>query len=443
MSEAHDARWIEQPVRVVTGHAALLEPLWARPSLAVIRDHARAHGLYVGPLIATVLVRHAARVPYNVVLPKVRRVGSLNVLVAVPGEPGRGKGATFDEAAELITSDDGFEELRSGTDSGVLKAFYRPGEDRHSPPERRLWQALVRTDEARTIAGLRDNLGNFLAMMCSAWSGEALGGNYSRQENRGYTLAAHSYRIVALFSAQPRHLAWLLGDAESGTPQRFLFSAFDDDDPPLPPRERPRCEHLVMAAPWKLDVPGAGRFVLGADDRIVAEIADTLFAQSIAEPGALDPLDAHRTLNRFKVAGLLATLDSRLRITLDDWTLAEAVMRYSDACRAALIASLRAIRVAEQRARDERAAATALHVDDRLARSARDSAGRSAARVVWRHYASDEHDGDGCPRRCLNQAVASKHRERVSVDEYVAEAVHRGWLRRDGDDRYKPGDEQP
>jgi hypothetical protein len=50
-----------------------------------------------------------------------------------------------------------------------------------------------------------------------------------------------------------------------------------------------------------------------------------------------DPLDAHGGLLQLKLAGLLALLDHRLDITLDDWTLAQAVKRRSDAVRAELV----------------------------------------------------------------------------------------------------------
>jgi hypothetical protein len=196
--------------------------------------------------------------------------------------------------------------------------------------------------------------------LCSAWSGRSLGQANATAETRRI-IEARRVRVAAVINMQTRNGHLMLTDTVKaiGLPQRVCFASAHD--PTMP------AVNELPDWPGPLDyqtppmVPTG--FVLEVDDAIVAEIQEHRHA--IATGRRNEPeLDGHLGLMRLKIAGLLAMLDGRRRITVEDWRLAGEVTAASTRIRARLVAvkqaddTVRRIRAADGRAEFES------HVDD-------------------------------------------------------------------------------
>ena len=122
---------------------------------------------------------------------------------------------------------------------------------------------------------------------------------------------------------QPAKVAGLLDEADAGLPGRFLFVPTTDPDAP---GVRPRWPGpLDWTPPPMITSPNP----LGYDDAIAAEVDTGIYARLRGEV-IVDTLDAHRTLHRLKLSGLLAVLDGRRSVELDDWRIADELLHASD-----------------------------------------------------------------------------------------------------------------
>ena len=119
-------------------------------------------------------------------------------------------------------------------------------------------------------------------------------------------------------------------------------------------------------------------------------------------------LDAHRPLVLSKLAALLALLDDRRRVNIEDWTLAKIMWETSCAVRDVLLAKEAAQRAAVAREREDQA--VALHV-----RSTGEAATAGAkAHRVARMIAIKVHEGGGLSRGAAYRLLASRDRS-VSI----------------------------
>ena len=146
-------------------------------------------------------------------------------------------------------------------------------------------------------------------------------------------------------------------------------------------------------------------------------------------------LDAHRTLHRLKLAGLLSDLDGRRGVNLDDWRLADELLRTSDRLRTGVLAALQTEHDRKEGASIARLVRREVAVADTAERRALLSGAKSMGRVA--HAA-----GEPVTRGELSRAVAGKHKGLVSVDDMIAHAIAEGWLEPDGE-RYRAGRSQP
>lgn len=307
----------------------------ARESLSAI--WAWSHGRYTSPwsALGVVLCRAIAEVPPWVTLPPIiGGKGSLNLFAALVGPSGGGKGASASVAAQILPNDIHTAKLGSG--EGLVKTFgvTRKEEGRHYTEIIRN-KVMFGVDEVDTIAGLGSRLGSTLMpALRSLYAGESLGFGYADPTKR-VDIPAHAYRATLYVGVQPGRAGALLGDADGGTPQRFIWLPTTDprigsihlDEPDFP-------DQLLSRENWGNT---AHHFV------IPEAVRRTLLDNHIArQQGRGDALDGHALFTREKVAAALAVLEHRDAMTIEDWDLAGVVMTMSDRTRTAIEAHLAA-----------------------------------------------------------------------------------------------------
>ena len=429
----------------------LPEEVWsARPELKHIREAARARMVAPDAVLGAVLVRIAACTPHNVELPAI--VGSpvgLTMFAALNGPPEAGKSAAANVAAELLPAPDTvLDRLPVGSGEGMVEVLFELVEedDDNGKPKKVKRQtkhaAIFHVDEGAVLSDLGSRSGSTLMpTLRTAWTHGTLG-NANASVERRRILDGRSYVYGVTLGIQPELAGPLLADVAAGTPQRFVWLQATD----------PAADGSEVAWPgaldWEPPDPGAlmpygvtrggwRRYQMRVAEPIVAEVrADRLEAMrgEVERDGA----DAHRVLSRLKVAAALALLDGRMDVEADDWALAGAILTTSRNVRRSVEAVIAAAEVRREAALTERHARRELYVERTKENEALTSACKSAARVVTRHAKSKEHDGEGCTKRCMTQAMAGKHRKLVDVEDVIAEAERSRWIERDGD-RWKPG----
>ena len=205
-----------------------------RDILRYIYTYARAARVSPWALLGVLLVRTAARIPSNVVLPPL--VGgrvSLNTYVALTSESGGGKGSA-ENAADDAGLELGIEPVPSigpgsGEGIGHLFAAYDKKKDgvvMHAP------SVILSAAEIDTLAALKNRQGSTLmAELRKGWFGEPLGFGYVDKAKR-IPVERHRYRLGLVIGVQPARAQTVLEDVGAGTPQRLLWLPGDDLDAP-------------------------------------------------------------------------------------------------------------------------------------------------------------------------------------------------------------------
>jgi hypothetical protein len=227
------------------------------------------------------------------------------------------------------------------------------------------------------------------------------------------------YSMGLVVGFQPATVRPLLADVTAGTPQRFVFASATDQSIPeesVPWPERAQWfSHYAEDQPWTVD-----KDVLG-------EIR-VLDLRTARQEITWNPYDAHGTLTRVKIAGLLAALEERKHITEEDWLLAGVAWTTSQAVRESLLAEARTEAAAKEVAGHNRAARRELVIEEARADKARRNAIKAMAMHVSRGACKD-----GCKRRCVTNAIASRDRQLLDVDEVIKAAIDQKRLQREGD----------
>ncbi len=138
-------------------------------------------------------------------------------------------------------------------------------------------------------------------------------------------MQAGRYTYGLVMAIQSELAGPLLDDTAAGTPQRFAWASSTD---PNIPRDG------VPEWPGPLDwtpPAGIGYLELQVDPEIRLEIRDSHLARMLGEE--TEDYEAHGKLVQLKIAGLLAILNGRQDINLEDWDLAQIVFDTSIAVR--------------------------------------------------------------------------------------------------------------
>jgi hypothetical protein len=420
----------------------LPERFWDQSEiLAHIRQLAWHRMLSGDSVLGAVLCRVAWRCWPDVTLPPiVAAPGSLDLCVALVGPSGSGKTAAMWAASELIdapTMPNGhphpaFEEWPAGSGEGIIEAYLGETEEedgdgnKHRVKTQTKKGVFFSLDEGAALRSIAGRSGaTILQTIRSAWSGAMLGAANARSETTR-RLAARSYRFVLIAGFQPGAASILLGadETDGGTPQRWQWLSLTDPRTPGP-LDTP--EHPgplpTMGGPIGL-APGDE---ITVDFDIQHEIRVRRHAK-VTGAAAPDPLNEHRDLARLKVAALMSILHGRTHVDHWAWTMAGYLMDTSESVRTRILE----VSVEQQRAKiaelQERAAATALTVDD--ARTAR--ALNTVAEAATRHVQRISECGPPHTSRCIAKSVNFKLRQLVDVDDAIEVAFANGWIVRDG-----------
>jgi hypothetical protein len=398
----------------------------ARPGLALILDWARARLASPYATLGEVLAGVIGRVQPVVQLPPlIGGPGSLNMLIAAVGPSGEGKGAARACALEAVNwNGRGLHQVMIGTGEGLERTFGNGVKDKELGyrVNRTQWRALFVCHEVDQLAALMARRGATLSpTLRQVYSGEDLGHGNADPERR-IIISRHEYRAVAIVGVQPGRGEALLGDADGGLPQRFVWLPTTDPDIPEVAPETPRCIQ------WQLP-----RDIAHLDDDVavmvkpevleVCEAATTAIvsARRARLRGDGDALDGHALYTREKVAAALALYEGRVHVSEEDWQLAGHLMSVSDWTRERIA---NALRQAEEQRNDARGQAEARRARIVSAAAEEDRLRKAQARILtvlrnrlgWTSQSDLRRQLRSDHRDCFPEAI-----ERLLKDDLIAE----------------------
>lgn len=330
-----------------------------------------------------------------------------------------------------------------GSGEGIPEAYYatvseHTGNGKTRPVRRKIYdQAFFSEDEGQKLVKTMFKGGNIIAeTIRSAWSGNQLGQSNARAESTR-KVNPGDYSIGIAVGFQPETIQPLLSDEEaaSGTPQRFLYMSATDPNVPRSLDDSPK-----WPGPLKIEWPEQVVFP--------ASICDELWEANTATSSGdstVDVWSAHMYLMRLRFAVCLAILrhtkdETIAKVTEEDWEWSRVMWATSVSVRNAMRAyGSRKAAESEVRARNQMAG-RAVAVED--AKDLRVVALDNAIGQAARHVLRGNCEG-GCKRKCITNAIASKHRKLVDIDVVISRLVAEGYAKEaDADGIYAPGKER-
>jgi hypothetical protein len=360
----------------------------ARPILKSIREEAHRRLAGADAVLWSVLVQVAAHIPARV---------SIDTGIGAPIRPtlyaamtetsGGGKSIAWQVSRKLVP--DLPEPSSLSTGEGAIEAFYGkvlteqvqlPDKNGEPRPAKLVWMrqrvrdnVMFYLDEGEVFFRQLDRPGNVVApILRSLWSGGTVGQANASEETRR-SLDAGTYSAGLIVGLQPDISGRLLADTSTGTAQRFVWVAARDrylvDDAPvwttalpiaplqwtpptLPGTPSPLKAFMDQPSPgqaWKPppELPGVSVML---DPTIVAGLRahQVALRRGDVEP---DEHDTQRPAMHVKVAAVLAWLDGRLRVTVEDWAIAAELLATSDAVRSGLLEHAAEVVAADREAR--------------------------------------------------------------------------------------------
>lgn len=427
--------------------ANLPDGFWdARPLLAQVRQAAWARIQSPDAVLGAVMARMAALTPPAFRLPPmVGAPASVAWYVALCGPPNSGKTTAIATATQLLvmSGHSRVVERPLGSGEGLVELYlgFEAEEQNGKVVQVRKQTkdgAFVTLDEGSALAEMAGRSGaTLLPFLRSMWTGGRVGTSNASAETTRY-LPDGSYSLGLVVGFQPALAAALLADDAAGTPQRFIWASGTDPqisgEATWPGVLRPPGLQLGREARQDSHLEVAGE--------VVTEVRTAALARARGEV-VIESLEAHRDLLRLKAAGLLAMLDGRLAVTVEDWQLGGVMVDTSAAVRAqvldavAMEAASRAESGIRAHAAKARAAVVASHeVEDDRAQRALELAAANVARRARKV-------GTPLSRREATQAIKSTYRKAgVTVDDAIAHAIEAGWLV-EVNGAYGPGSTEP
>lgn len=423
----------------------LPEEFWtAREGLEHIRQAARARMVGPDAAFGCVLAFVAGLMPPSFRLPDlVGAVASTNFYVGLTGASGASKSTPMRMVRrDLIDARTRANLYTNGLGSGegLIEAYLGMVNEEDDDGKKRAVKAQIRANvvlsldegSALSVLGKRDK-STTMPYLRSMWNGDEVGTANAGEETKR-RLADGSYSLGFVMGVQPAVAAVLFDDVGLGTPQRFLWVATEDLGIPDTPPPWP--------GPLRWDTPSLSterghRSTFGLPPEVVAEI-QAHQRDKMANRIEIHPLDSHAMLLREKVAALLAVLDGRLDISMEDWALASIVLETSIAVRTRLLDELAGqAEVAEAAYRQKRVRdATAITVASTEAQAEVEAKLRAQAldlavnEVVAKALKADKP----MTRTQVAEAISGRHRQTLgggrgqAVAEVLAACLDRGFL---------------
>lgn len=407
----------------------------SRESLASIRRLAHSKLLPADTTLAAIMTRVSGAIPHTFTAKSPMGHASLNLAAAMIGGPSAGKSQSARAARLAFPAPDrlqGRDGLPIGSGEGMTEVFIglqeqATGEVKKGPGGTETpvtvqvrtqihHNAFFYVDEGKSIGDLEERGGSTLGeTIRRAAMGEALGQTNATQERKRF-VAPMSYAMGVLVGLQPSIASTLLKDAGTGTPQRFLWLWARDVTIP----------DEIVEHPGGIDVhginkpPGDGVVVFEVPDEVAVDMrAKRLHA--VRTGGAdTDEINGHEPVMKMKFAALLAIIDGRYHMTMDDWRLAEMLWTTSCAVRDDLIGSAAREATAARKAAEDAEIDLAARKDEALDKAAV----RREARLkkVLEHLASA---GGRMSRTDLIQRFHSRYRGELpdAIERGVAKGV--------------------
>lgn len=441
----------EAPSPVRHGPAVLPDEFWCRrPVFEHIRQAAHSRVRSADLVLLGLLARLSAYVRHTFEVPAITgKPSALNLYVLAVGASGSGKSSGSSLSDELLPRPTSYEvvDFPLGSGEGIAEVYMEEvsEKDENGRAVRARKQtkhnAFLYIDEGSALTEQQSRKGATLGeALRSAWTGEKLGQSNATKD-RTRVVEAGTYTLGVLVGFQPELARELLADATAGTPQRFLFVQSTDPNIPDEPPEWPGPIQLpaIPGTALKAHAVRNGRGLMRERLQFPNEVRRELQSEALRHQRGdtrRDELDAHRPLHLLKLSALLAVLDGRLDVDLEDWELAGMIWATSCRVRAGVI---EAVRRQDERAEDQRVERHATR--ERAAEAARGGA-MGAVRRIATNIAAKVHDAgsDGATPSELRKALPS--RDRGLFDGAVDFAIDEGWIVETGD-RYCPGASRP
>jgi hypothetical protein len=350
----------------------------SRPWLKAISDISRGQTESSGRwgVYFELLASLAAKLPPNVYVEPLNGTerGSLNLYVAVTGEPGSGKGKTWRLAKQLIPRDGvAVGQVASGEAIAslfVTRTAAEPGK-KSSPTllECRKACALLHFSEAEFLSGTAARQGSTIVpVLNSGFSGEEIGASNKKQDNT-LIVPENGYRLCMIIEVQPGAADALLNHESTGLPSRFLWT--DTKDPQLPAHKKlmppyplvdskqlpsngadlcEQCTNYYRAVEQGEPFPRlmARGYQINLPDSIMSMLSmqsDAKVRGEVSTPS----LDAHRSELVIRVAALTAIMDyltkggdmnkmeRNITVSEEEYALAERAVKHSDDVRSRFV----------------------------------------------------------------------------------------------------------
>jgi hypothetical protein len=309
------------------------------PILDHIRSHAQANRTAPWPVLGCELARVAAATHPKVQLPgrgSGANKGSLNLFVALVGEPGKGKDQALAEARSAIElGDDDIALMRLGSGEGLAHAYKGRKRASKDEPYKEVWlrrQVMFEESEIETVLKLGGRQGSTLiSELRSAWNAGKLGHMFVDPQKR-LDIPTHSYRMSLVVGVQPSKAGVILDDSAGGMPQRFLWLLCSDRWAPDFTSSEYELKPIQLAYAEVLDSDPEDH-IIPVCQSAVSDI-DDFAKRSLRGEYDGDPLRGHWLQSKLKVAGLLAIMHGCTEVDDEWWRIADLVMKRSDEGRA-------------------------------------------------------------------------------------------------------------
>lgn len=302
------------------------------PILSHIREHAQAQRAAPGAVLCSVLARAVSMTSHKIVTPgrgAGAGVGSLNMFVALVGEPGKGKDVAISESRDAIElGDDDVAVMRLGSGEGLAHVY----KDRDKSGEYWVRRSCFFIEpEVETVLSIGGRQGSTLiSELRSSWNASALGHAWSDPKKRR-SIPGHSYRMCLVAGVQPAKAGVILTDVAGGMPQRFIWTLCSDRYAP----------DVVDTSVYQMAVElGFDQQFADEDDQVVMPVCrrarleiDKFAVGSLRGEFDEDSLYGHMLQCRLKLAAALAILHGERSVTDHWWFLSDWLVRRSEDAR--------------------------------------------------------------------------------------------------------------
>lgn len=310
----------------------LPEEFWAsRAALDHIRTAALARRLSPDAVWEAVKCFYAATIPWNHRLP---HNGTMDYISLVVGSSGAGKSRAKSEAHSLLEGVWGLEHttfpVPPGSGEGMTEVFLERSKDAAS--KYALRGVGFYADEGKWLLDIASRPGNTtMQAVKQLWSGE-LTGSVAASADRHRWLEPRAVRATLLISATPDIAAQFLRSdlADEGLPQRISWGWAHYPHPDA----RPDHPGPLRVPTWR---PTSEIYQIELDPTLESMIDAQMLARSRSPDG--DGHEGHSDYAKLKGAAILAHLDGRMDVNLQDWGLSTVDWEHTRAIRSYLLAT--------------------------------------------------------------------------------------------------------